>query len=208
MNTVFAKLNRTLQQPKRLAAMALITLPLMTTGLSVSSAKAAAPASINPATIEQPMTDLYAMASPLVGSWRATDASVLAMLDALYGESGMVPESITGNVYLDIEETGLLIVTYDDLQMIFPAESGLPPVTLRGWLSLRWTDSGANVVSITGQDMELEAEVLGMAMPAPEVPSGTSSSGFEVGGELLSFDGFTGVDGSPIYFPSTWLRDY
>lgn len=208
MNTVFVEFNRTFPQPKRLTAMAFIALPLLTTSLPFSAAKAAAPTLTALEAIEQPTTDPYAMASPLMGSWRATDAAVLAMLDALYGESGMVPESITGNVYLDVEETGLLIVTYDNLQMIFPAESGLPPVTLRGWLSLRWTDSGANVVSVTGEDMELEAEVLGMAMPAPEVPFDTSSSSFEVSGEVLSFGGFTGFDGSPIFFPSTWLRDY
>lgn len=208
MNTLFTALNRTLQQPKRLAAMALITLPLMTTGLPMSSAKAAAPDLSKLAAIEQPMTDLYAMAGPLVGRWRATDAAVLAMLDTLYGESGMVPESITGGVYLEIEETGVFVVTYDDLQMIFPDESGLPPVTLRGWLGLGWAESDAGVISITGEDMDLEAEVLGMAMPAPEVPFDTSSSNFEVSSELLSFGGFTGFDGSPIMFPSTWLRDY
>ncbi|MEL6350742.1 MAG: hypothetical protein AAFR58_03160 [Cyanobacteria bacterium J06627_28] len=213
MNTLFTALNRTFQQPKRLAAMTLITLPLMatdllTTGLPISSVEAAVPTLNTPTAIEQPMTDLYAMAGPLVGSWRATDAAVLEMLDTLYGESGMVPESITGSVYLNIEETGVLMVTYNNLQMIFPDESGLPPVTLRGQLGLSWTESEVGVISVTGESVDLEAEVLGMAMPAPEVPFNTSSSRFEIDGERLSFNGFTGFDSSPIFFPSTWLRVY
>lgn len=187
------------------ATATLVTLPLLTTGLLISSAQAA------PSTFTThqapPLTDLFALSHPLVGTWQATDTSVLQMLDTLYGASGSSPENFTGNVYLTFDAAGTLTITYDELQLLFPASTGLPPVTLRGSGVLSWSEDGTNVVSVTGQSYDFEAEVLGMAMPAPPVPMDTSTSSFEVVGDRLSFINFDNPGGFT-YLPGTWLRAY
>lgn len=147
------------------------------------------------------------MSHPLVGTWQATDASVLQMLDALYSPGGAPPESFTGNVYLTFDGAGTLTIAYDELQLLFPASTGLPPVTLRGSGVLSWSDNGASILSVTGQSYDLEAEVLGMTLPAPPVPMATSTSSFEVAGERLSFTDFDNPGGFT-YLPGTWLKAY
>lgn len=148
-------------------------------------------------------TNLYAMSSPsLVGRWQATEAAILEMLSTLYSQGGAAPEAVTGRVYLTFDAAGTVTITYDELQMLFPASTKLPPVTLRGQGVLRWTESAPNVLSFTGQSYDLEAEVLGMALPAPPVEMGTSTSRFEIAGNRLSFRDFNG----PVYLPGAWTR--
>ncbi|MEN8446645.1 MAG: hypothetical protein ABG776_16720 [Cyanobacteria bacterium J06555_13] len=204
MSTALSTILHTFCKSHKRTVLAAAALSLFSAGISNLPTQAAIP--VETSSIERSATSLYAMSDSLIGTWRATDASVLQMLDSLYSPSGAAPESITGSVYLAFDGTGGLTVTYDELQMIFPASSGLPPVTLRGSMAFGWAES-AGVMSMTGQSYEIEAEVLGMTLPAPSVPMDTTSSGYEIAGELLSFSGFEGAHGE-ILFPGSWLRTY
>ena len=197
MTQVFSFLPRT--APNCLVAIA--ALPIFATSLLPTPAIAAVPFT----TSAEVNTDLYAQASSgITGTWRATDAAVLQMLDTIYSPGGAPPERITGSVYATFSPDGTVTITYDELQMIMPADTDLPPVTLRGSLNLTYGEVESGVMGFTGVSQSIEAEVLGFAMPAPEVPNATSASRYSLGDDLLSFSDFNG----PVYLPSSWLRTY
>lgn len=187
--------------PKQIAALA--SLPLIATSLIFTPAQAALPTSTTaPAEIS---TDLYAQASGLTGTWRATDVAVLEMLNQLYSPSGAAPERITGSVYATFSSDGILTVSYDELTMYMPASEGIPPITLRGNLDLSYEETTPGNLAVTGITHNIEAEVMGFTMPGPDVPSGTTSTGYSVSDEVLTFND---LNGDPVYFPGSWLRTY
>ena len=200
MTQVFSLLRRT--APKQIAAIA--ALPILATSLLPTPALAAVPSTTSAKVTTEVTTDLYAQAIGITGTWRATDAAVLQMLDTIYGLGGAPPERITGSVYATFSPDGTVTVTYDELQMIMPAHTDLPPVTLRGSLNLTYGEVESGVMSFTGQSHSIEAEVLGFTMPAPDVPNDTSASRYSLSDELLTFSDFNG----PVYLPSSWLRTY
>ena len=199
MTQVFSLLRRT--APKQIAAIA--ALPILATSLLPTPALAAVPSTTSAEVTAEVTTGLYAQAIGITGTWRATDAAVLQMLDTIYS-SGGAPERVTGSVYATFSPDGTVTITYDELQMIMPAHTDLPPVTLRGSLNLTYGEVESGVISFTGESQSIEAEVLGLTMPAPEVPNDTSVSRYSLSDELLTFSDFNG----PVYLPSSWLRTY
>lgn len=140
------------------------------------------------------------------GRWYATNANILGMYKRLYGASGPEVQAVDGDIYLDLGDDGASKVTWDDVTLFFPDGSGIPPVTIRGQGNFRWRSGGGTLLHLDGQTFEVEAEVLGMRMPAPDLFATTGADtsvniGLTETGALV----FTPTS-TDVFFPTFWVR--
>lgn len=146
-------------------------------------------------------------------AWRANTASVSAMFEDVYADSGLSILMVEGDVVLTLGG-GLMAIDYSGVTITFVEEAAIPNVVIDGTL-VGTVESNGPVVSFTGEEGSLTGtttvlgDVIILPIDAEDLPLGTTDFTFEfdTSGDRLVIRPVGGAENT-VWFPVIWLRQY